>query len=314
VFGQAGVTFGKLNLKAGTRFNHHSLSGDFFTFEFSPSWKSGNRLLYSSLSTGYNAPSLYQLFDPTGPPGLSITRGNSRLKAERSLSLELGFKQEFDNGSYFTISGYSSNTRDGIEYVYLWNKDVPVDEVSFSEYISDTYLNVSRQKIYGMEVSGRINISKFYLLGNLSALKGRIYVREEDISAEHTGGHHVQLYNDGSFLTKDIEIGSLARRPRVTVYAEAGLRVNKSVTIYSILRHAAARNDVEYDATLGPFGALAEKNVRSYNLVDIGVNWQIAKRIAFNVKVENLTSENYREINGFQTRGRSAYAKIFFKW
>jgi vitamin B12 transporter len=314
VFAQAGVNFGRLNLKAGTRFNHHSLSGDFFTFEFSPSWKFGNRLLYSSLSTGYNAPSLYQLFDPTGPPDLSITRGNSQLKAERSMSLELGYKQEFDNGSFFTISGYSSDTRDGIEYVYLWNKDTPVDEVSFSEYITDTYLNVSRQKVYGLEVSGRVNVAKFYLLGNVSALKGRIYVRQDDISAEQTGGHHVQLYNYGSFVNDDITISSLARRPQVTFYTETGFKWNQSVTIYSIFRHTSARNDVEYDATLGPFGALAEKNVRSYNLVDVGVNWQIAKRIAFNVKVENLTAENYREINGFQTRGRSLYGKIFFKW
>jgi vitamin B12 transporter len=314
VFGQAGVSVGRLNLKVGTRFNHHSIAGDFFTFEFSPSWKSGNRLLYSSLSTGYNAPSLYQLFDPTSSPGFSITRGNPGLKAERSLSLELGYKQEFNSGSYFTISGYATEINDGIEYVYLWNKEVPVNEVTFSEYIGDTYLNISRQKIYGIEVSGRLNFSKFYLLGNISALRGTIYVRPNDISPEQTGGHHVQLYNYGSFVNDDITVSSLARRPRVTFYTEAGLKLNQSVMIYSTLRHTSSRNDVEYDATLGPYGALAEKNVRSYDLIDLGVNWQIARQVSINVKVENLTGENYREINGFQTRGRSAYARLFFKW
>jgi vitamin B12 transporter len=313
-FGQIGVDLNNLNVRAGARFNHHSIAGDFFTFEVSPSYRLKNTLLYTSLSTGYNAPSLYQMFDPTFSSSPDITRGNHDLQAERSLSLEIGIKKEFNNGSYFTVAGYSSSITNDIEYVYLWNEEVPVDELTFMDYIGDTYLNISKQVVSGIEVSGRWNLKKFYFLGNISALKGKVTVDPADASASETGGHLVQLYNYGSFLDEHITVNSLARRPKFNAYAEAGVKLTPRLTIYSALRHAGSRNDVEYVSDAGPFGALGEKSVKEYNLWDMGANYELTKNFSVNIKVENLANAQYREIYGFQTRGRSGYAKLIFKW
>jgi vitamin B12 transporter len=314
LFGQVSYNVQDFNIKAGARFNTHSLAGDFFTFELSPSYRFANTLVYASASTGYNAPSLYQLYDPTPAFDERITRGNRKLEAERSVSLEVGIKKEFNNGSYVTVSAYNSQIKDDIEYVLLWNKEVPVNELDGFDYIGDTYLNISKQRISGAEISGRINAGKFYLLGNVSLMKGKITLSPEDISQDETNSHHVQLYSYGTFATKDVTVNTLTRRPRMTAYSELGFRVIPSLTIYGIYRIAGSRDDVEYDYTLGPYGALGNKNVNRYNLIDFGVNYSISDVIAVNAKIENVTNENYREINGFTTRGRSGYFKLIVKW
>jgi vitamin B12 transporter len=314
LFGQVSVNIGKLNLKAGSRFNAHSRSGNFFTFEFNPSYQLGSALLYASLSTGYNAPSLYQLFDPTAGSDPALTRGNKNLKAEKSVSTEIGMKKEYNDGSYFTLSAYSTSISDDIEYVYLWDSSVPQSELTYAEYVGDKYLNISRQVISGVELSGRLNAGKWYVQGNVSAMKGKITIREEDVVVSETHGHHVQLYNYGAFVGEDIDVNSLARRPRFNAYGELGFKPNARLTAYTALRHIGPRNDVEYNAGLGPFGALGERGVDRYTLIDAGVNYQLTNSFAVHAKIENIADNEYREIYGFQTRGRSGYLKLIFKW
>jgi vitamin B12 transporter len=313
-FGQISMDINQLNLRGGARFNHHSIAGDFLTFEVSPSYRMKNTLLYGSFSTGYNAPSLYQMFDPTFSSSPEITRGNLDLEAEKSMTWEVGIKKEFNSGSYVTVAAYTSTITNDIEYVYLWNKEVPVDELTFIDYIGDTYLNVSKQVVNGVEVSGKWKFKSFYLLGNLSALKGKITIDPADVATAETGGHHVQLYNYGSFLDEQVTVNSLARRPSFNAYLEAGGKITARLSVLSALRHTGSRNDVQYVSDAGPFGALGEKNVKEYNLLDIGANYELTKNFSINVKVENVTNEKYREIYGFQTRGRCAYAKLIFKW
>ena len=109
-------------------------------------------------------------------------------------------------------------------------------------------------------------------------------------------------------------VNSLARRPRFNAYGEIGFRINRRLNFYSALRHIGSRNDVEYNSDLGPFGALGEKSVDRYNLVDVGMNYEITKSLSLHAKVENITDEEYREIYGFQSRGRSGYLRMTFKW
>jgi outer membrane cobalamin receptor len=79
-------------------------------------------------------------------------------------------------------------------------------------------------------------------------------------------------------------------------------------------RYTGSRFDSGYDFTLGPYGALKRLNVESYHLVDVGVDWQATKVLGIGIKVENVLDESYREIAGFQTRGRSAFVKLTARW
>ena len=75
------------NLNAGTRLNKHEIYGDHLTYSFNPSYSfnlaNENRLkLFSSLSSAFIPPSLYQLYD--------FYSGNLELKPEENTTFELG--------------------------------------------------------------------------------------------------------------------------------------------------------------------------------------------------------------------------------
>ena len=313
-FGQVNVNLGNFNVVAGTRWSKHSIFGDYWTFEASPSYYVNNALLYASFSTGFNPPSLYQLFDPSIPFNGYTTRGNMRLDPEGSTSIEVGIKKEFGRGSYVTVSAYRTETDDAIEYAYLWNKETAIEDLTFADNLGDTYLNIAKQVVNGLEVEGSTIVGKFTLQGNLSWVDGHIVVEPSDIDNVVTGGNHVQLFNYGMFATEEVEVNKLVRRPRLTAYAQLVYHPTKNISAGIGYRHAGARFDSGYDPTLGPYGALNQFEVDNYNLFDLSLNWKVNTKFTLGAKVENIFNESYAEILGFQTRGRSAYLQIGFRW
>lgn len=313
-FGQVNLSMNNFNFSVGTRWSHHSHFGSQWTFEANPSYYFDNTLLYASVSTGFNPPSLYQLYDPTKGFNAFTTRGNKNLKPEESLSLELGIKKEFRAGSYLTLSVYRTETENAIEYIYLWDRNTNVNDLTFADNLGDTYLNVAKQIVNGLEIEGQVVVRKFRLRGNLTWLDGRITVNQSDIDAQQTGGHHVQLFNYGSFVTNEVEIDKLVRRPTFTTYVELSYNPKSNLSVSTAYRYAGSRFDSGYDENLGPYGALNQFKVGYYNLLDLSASWQINKAFTVGIKVENILDENYQEIIGFQTRGRSGYLKLNFKW
>jgi vitamin B12 transporter len=72
-------------LELGARYNNHNRFGNNQTFTFNPSYALTDRVrLIASVSTGFKAPSLYQL-------GSNDQQGtNNQLKAETSFNTEFG--------------------------------------------------------------------------------------------------------------------------------------------------------------------------------------------------------------------------------
>ncbi len=316
LFGQATFDLdpaSRLQLTVGGRYNNHSKFGSFFTYEINPSWRlNENMLLYASFSTGFNAPSLFQLFDPT--PGNTFTRGNVNLQPEESQSAEIGFKKTFSARSFITASVFSTKTNNAIEYIFLWNNTTAVEDLSFLDYAGDSYVNVADQRVRGVEIAGSLGFGKFDFSGNVTLLNGTIDNSQSDLTNEYTANHHLQLFSNGAFLNSDSEVENLPRRPRLTSNLNLHYQWNEDMSIQLTHRLAGARYDAFYDPSLGPFGAQNSLEIRSYSLFDFGVNYQLRKWIRLAVQVENLFDEDYQEINGFATRGRSGYIKAIFKW
>ncbi len=313
-FGHVTLKLDHFNFAVGTRWSDHSLFGNHWTFEANPSYYFSNTHLYASLSTGFNPASLYQLYDPSQGFNAYTTRGNRNLKPEESMSLELGIKKEFKPGSYVTFSAFRTETKNSIEYVYLWNKNTAIEELTFSDNMGDTYLNIARQVVNGLEIEGSTEVDKFQLRGNVTWIEGTISIDPSDINTQQTGGHHVQLFNYGTFVTGDVNVDKLVRRPSFMAYAELSYKLRTNLTMSAAYRYTGSRFDSGYDETLGPYGALNQFEVEYYDLIDIGLNWEVSKGFLLGVKVENILDESYREIIGFQTRGRSATAKLNFRW
>jgi outer membrane cobalamin receptor len=180
--------------------------------------------------------------------------------------------------------------------------------------MGDTYLNIARQVVNGVEVEGNAALGKFGLRGNVSWIHGNIYVKPSDINSTETGGNHVQLFNYGVFVTNEFEVDKLVRRPNLTAYVQLSFDFRANLSASVAYRHAGSRFDSGYDENLGPYGALNQFEVGKYNLIDLAMNWGIRKDLALGLKVENLFDESYQEILGFQTRGRSAYVKLSYRW
>jgi vitamin B12 transporter len=313
-FAQLGYDLGNFGITVGGRYSNHSKFGGNFTYEVSPSYKLNDMLLYASFSSGFNAPSLYQLYDQTRGFGAYTSKGNPGLKPEESVSFEIGIKKEFKSGSYFTASAFTSQTENAIEYVYLWQKGKPVEELGFAEYAGDTYINVTEQMVRGVEVTGHVMFSKFYLNGNVTFMDGEVRMSPGDIDADHTGDNYVQSYNYGVFLDTDFQTSTFQRRPMFTGTGELGYRFSDRFTVFSIVRQTGKRYDVVYDETLGPFGALGRSQINSFTLVDLGAQFRLNKSLTLSGKVDNIFDADYQEILGFQTRGTSAYLKVLYKW
>jgi vitamin B12 transporter len=297
----------------GGRISNHSLFGTVGTYEINPSVALNNSLLFVSISSAFNAPSLYQLFDPTVQPGYTFTRGTRNLLAEKSVSFELGWKKSFERG-YGTISVFSNATNNSIEYFYLWNKDKPISALDFSDYRGDKFLNVAKQVVTGVELTGQCQVAKqISINGNFTWLTGNTQFKPADLASTQNLVQ-TQVYSTGSFLTESQTINSLLRRPNFTGFLSVAYQLIPKLAISTNIRLAASRFDSVYDPKLGPFGALGRTNVQNYQLFDFLVNWNLNQHVALVARVENAFDSNYQEIAGFTTRGRSLYFKCIVRW
>jgi vitamin B12 transporter len=315
----------KINLGVGIRAGNNDIFGTYFTYEINPSIKiSNNGLFYLSYGTGYNAPSLYQQFaadkyytwDFNYTTGL--TRGNKLLQPETSQSFEIGVKQNVNDNISFTMSAFKTVTQNNIEYVYLWDKNIGIDTLgqnwSRDDYRGDTYLNLGTMTVNGAELGIVSKVSdKFHVRANFSMVGGEIKYDVTDIDTSQTRGNHIQIFGNGQFLTKEITTYGLTRRP-ATANMVLTYIACKQFSASAIVRYAGARGDVQYESTLGPYGALATVPVAEYTLVDLSFVFSLGKHFSGVLKAENIFDKEYYEINGFSTRGRSFYLKATYNF
>jgi vitamin B12 transporter len=302
------------NVGFGLRNTQHSLFGNNLTYEINPSLKvADGGLLFAAYSTGFNAPSLYQLYSPDMDFTSGITRGNKTLKPETAISWEFGFKQKVNDNIQYSISFFKTIVQNSIDYVYLWDGSKKnIDSLKSGDYHGDTYVNIGKQTNQGVEISIHSHVSKnLWINGNLSLISGKLDYDPATIDTSHTHGDHVQLFSSGAFINKDVETIGLVRRPNAANIGFTYKPVNKC-SISPIIKYVAPRSDIYYNAASGPFGALATKGITGYALVDIIMRFSINKNISAIVRVENIADVKYNEIYGYTTRGRGFYFNINF--
>jgi len=303
--------FRRFSLVLGGRLINHGTFGSNLTYEINPSFKvNDNALIYASYSTGFNAPSLYQLFSPDKNFNSGITRGNKDLKPETSVSYEFGFKQKINNIFSFAVAYFNTEVSNVIEYVYLWDKNTPVASLSFSDNLGDTYLNLGKQISRGIEFSINSKVSeKLYLTGNFSLISGKLNYEPSDINSFQTEGNHVQIYSNGAILNKEVEVLGLVRRPN-TANISLIYKPFEKLVLRIDLKHVGSRNDILFNSQLGPYGALGTEGVADYILLDFSAKYDFNKHFSAGARVENIFDTKYREINGFTTRGRGIYFNL----
>ncbi len=309
------------SISGGFRMSNHNLFGTNLTYEINPSIKVlEGGLLYATVASGFNAPSLYQLYDATDYKTwdtqytTGLTRGNKKLDPERSQTVEVGYKQKINNTT-LSAAFYHTVVKNVIEYVYLWDKNIGLDTLgqnwSRDDYRGDTYINLGTMTTQGVELGINSKMSeKLSVSANVSLVTGKINYRPSDVDTAQTQGNHIQIYGNGAFITsKEVETLGLSRRPS-TANLSLTYSPIKEVSIRTDVRYVGSRADVYYEPTFGPYGALGTLAVEQYTLWDISLRVAIYKGLSANVRVENVLDKKYFEINGFSTRGRGFYLTL----
>ena len=215
----------KLTLELGGRANKHSVYGNNQTFTFNPSFAvNANTRIFASVSTGFKAPSLYQI---------SI---NDKLDPEKATSYEAGFS--YQNKTLQTrLVYFNRQTANGIDY----------------NYINYQYFNYVKQAVNGLEFEIRKSIThqisafaNYTFLAGKETTQNRITNQDTitydyllrrpahqlnmGISAqvnsklrlEITGRYASKRYDVGGYAVRDILLKSYA-----TLAANVGYQLNK---------------------------------------------------------------------------------------
>lgn len=312
-----------IRFSGGLRMSSHSVFGTNITYEINPSLKLMNGgLLYAAYATGFNSPSLYQLYDATRyitwdtQYTNGLTRGNKKLDPETSKTFEIGYKQKIGDVT-LSAAYFNTEVKNVIEYVYLWDGNVGVDTLGQNwgrdDFRGDTYINLGTMATQGVEIGFNSRFGdKLIVAANISLVSGKLKYEKSDIDTSQTGGDHVQVYGNGAFITnKEVETIGLSRRPN-TANLSITYKPVKNISISGNIRYVGSRGDVYYESTLGPYGALGTVAVEQYTLLDLSLRASIYKGLSANLRVENVMDKKYYEINGFTTRGRGFYVTLHY--
>lgn len=308
-------SFKPFSIVLGARYINHSTFGSTLTYEITPSIKlNENSLLYFSYSTGFNAPSLYQLYSPDKDYNSGITRGNITLKPEESRSLEIGIKQQVNNNLWWSASFFKTVVENIVDYVYLWDGTKEISSLTYIDYRGDTYINLGRQTNKGIEFSINSKLSdKITVSGNFSLVSGALEFNPENIDMAHTKGNHIQLFSNGEFINKEVKSIGLVQRPNTANINIEYLPFNELAIRFDLI-YVGPRYDVYYNSSLGPFGSLGNAGVEDYTLMNFSANYKIIKGLSAMVRVENILNTEYYEIIGYATRGRGIYCGIRYSF
>jgi len=306
------------SLLLGARYSANSMFGNNVSYEINPSVKvNPNTLLYLSYSTGFNAPSLYELYGPDDIAGDPVSLANPTLKAETSNSIEFGLKHKIDN-VYFTLSYFSTIVNNYIDYVYLWTKNKPVDSLQYTDFVGDTYLNVGQETTQGIELDVASQLDKtLFVSANMSILSSSLTYSNSSIGTSHTHGSTIQLFNGGNFLTPssgNVKYIGLLRRPgamaNITLTYSPIPKLHLSIAV----RYVGQRTDAQYNGAAGPFGADQPVSLADYTLLGASAGYDVFKNFSVMVKGDNLLNTTYYEILGYTTMGRSLFLNIRYSF
>jgi vitamin B12 transporter len=152
---------GGFHFEAGGRLNHHSLYGNNATFTLNPFYLIHNRYkIFADVSSGFNAPSLYQLFAPY--------YGNTSLQPEKSVNYQAGTELPFSNKFSLRITGFVTHIRHVIEF-------------------TDKYVNFDQEHTEGGEAEVTYRpVTALKLSGYYSFVTGKIITQSSFTNADTT--------------------------------------------------------------------------------------------------------------------------------
>jgi vitamin B12 transporter len=216
---------GGFNLELGGRYNSFSKYGNVFTYSINPSYVINDKVkLFANLSSGFSAPTLYQLYSPYRDPF-------GELKPEKTISTESGIQysvQHFNARALY----FNRSTKDNIIY---YGSD--------PNYPAGYYINLDKQKDHGLEVEAN----------------GRAGVFSFSANYTHTTGKVTTPVNG-----KDSSFYNLYRIPKDVVNLTAGVQATPALFLSASLRKVGKRIESVYGGPPSKVDAFAYHTLDGY--------------------------------------------------
>ena len=269
-----GSAFERLSWFVSARFDDNSDFDDALTGRLSLSYAVGDATtIRASVGSGQKNPTFTERFGFF--PGQFV--GNPELKPERAISYEMGVDQRLlDNRLFLQLSLFQSDLEDEINgFVF--------DPVTFLSTADNRAGDSNRN---GVEVAANWIVSE-----QLTVAAAYTYT---DSNAEDASGVEVRE------LRRPRHTGSIS-----TAYRFAAERAEISVT--------ADYSGESSDQFFPPFPDPSEiVTLDDFWLVDMNANFRVSPRTSLFVRATNLLDEDYEQVYGYRTLGRSLFAGVRF--
>ncbi|MDP4148500.1 MAG: TonB-dependent receptor [Bacteroidota bacterium] len=213
------------NLELGGRYNSFNKYGNVFTWSVNPSFVAGDRVkLFANLSSGFSAPTLYQLYSQYANPF-------GELKPERTISLETGVQYSLTHFNARAVF-FRRSTTDNIIY-YTVDPNFP----------NGYYMNLDKQKDQGVEVETGVEAGKWTFSGNYTYTTGQVTTPVNG---------------------KDSTFYDLYRRPKNVVNLSAGWQADRKLFCSLSLHAVGKRIEPVYGGPPSTFDTYAYYTLNGY--------------------------------------------------
>jgi vitamin B12 transporter len=218
-------SLGGFSLELGGRYNNFNKYGNVFTYSINPSFVLNDRVkLFANLSSGFSAPTLYQLYSQYANPF-------GELKPEKTISLETGVQyslQRFNARAVF----FRRSTTDNI----IYNTSDPA-------YPNGYYMNLDKQDDHGLELETSLETGSWSFSANYTYTTGTV--------TTPVNGKDSSFYN-------------LYRRPKNAFNISAGFHANKDLFLSLSLRTVGRRIESVYGGSPSTFDAYGYYTLDGY--------------------------------------------------
>ena len=228
-------------------------------------------LLRANAGTGQKAPTFTERFGFF--PGLFL--GNPELKPEKSTSYDLGIEQTFfDNTLNLQLTLFNQDLRDEING-FVFDPDTFL-------FTAENMPGSSSRK--GIELAAIVNVTENLELGGS-------YTYTDASEKDDQGNDVTELRRPRHAGSLNVNFNFLAERARLALAADYG----------------GSRIDIFFP----PFPAPSQiVTLDSYWLLDLALSYDVSTKFSFFVRTSNLLDEDYEQVYGYRTPGRSVFLGI----
>ena len=270
-----GNSIDRLTWLLSARYDDYSDFDGAFTGRLSAAYQLGATiLLRANVGTGQKTPTFTERFGFF--PGQFV--GNPNLKPEKSTSYELGIEQTLLDGA--------------LNYqLTLFNQDLN-DEINGFVFDLNTFLFTAENMLgsssrAGIELVVTVDISDDFDVG-LS------YTYTDSSEKDDQGNNSHELRRPRHVGSLNANYRFLADRANLTLVADYG----------------GSQDDIFFP----PFPAPSEiVTLDSYWLLDLAVSYDVSAKFAVFVRASNLLDEDYEQVYGYRTPGRSYFFGIRYR-